>query len=124
VTFFQRQLKALRLATDRRSRDLRPFGFHHLHLGSYLCIFAGSLLVLLDPLIIKWLIDDVIPRRRVGFLPVVAGAFLGAYAGRLAFDSLGAMLSFCHWGRAAISSPAVSGSVSRWPARFFSAREF
>ena len=47
--------------------------FLRLHLGSYLCIVAGSLLVLLDPLIVKWLIDDVIPRRRVGLLPVVAG---------------------------------------------------
>jgi subfamily B ATP-binding cassette protein MsbA len=69
--------------------------FLRLHLGSYLCIVAGSLLVLLDPLIVKWLIDDVIPRRRVGLLPVVAGAFLLTYAGRLAFDSLGSMLSFC-----------------------------
>ena len=68
--------------------------FLRLHLGSYLCIVAGSLLVLLDPLIIKWLIDDVIPRRRVGLLPVVAGAFLITYSGRLAFESLGAMLSF------------------------------
>jgi ABC-type multidrug transport system fused ATPase/permease subunit len=69
--------------------------FLRLHLGSYLCIIAGSLLVLLDPLIVKWLIDDVIPRRRAGLLPVVAVAFLLTYAGRLAFDSLGAMLSFC-----------------------------
>jgi len=73
--------------------QIKPF--LRLHLGSYLCIGAGSLLVLLDPLIVKWLIDDVIPRRRVGLLPVVAGAFLLTYAGRLAFDGLGAMLSFC-----------------------------
>jgi ABC-type multidrug transport system fused ATPase/permease subunit len=69
--------------------------FLRLHLGSYLCICAGSLLILLDPLIVKWLIDDVIPRRRVALLPVVAVAFLLTYSGRLAFDSLGAMLSFC-----------------------------
>jgi len=73
--------------------QIKPF--LRLHLGSYLCIGAGSLLVLLDPLIVKWLIDDVIPRRRAGLLLVVAGAFLLTYAGRLAFDSLGAMLSFC-----------------------------
>ena len=68
--------------------------FLRLHLGSYLCIVAGSLLVLLDPLIIKWLIDDVIPHRRVSWLPLVAAAFFLTYLGRLGFDSLAAMLNF------------------------------
>jgi ABC-type multidrug transport system fused ATPase/permease subunit len=92
-----REMRGMRLKRHGEVRwlaaQVKPF--LRLHVGSYLCIVAGSLLFLVDPLIVKWLIDDVIPRRRVGLLPVVAGAFLGAYAGRLAFDSLGAMLSFC-----------------------------
>jgi ABC-type multidrug transport system fused ATPase/permease subunit len=92
-----REMRDMRLKRHGEIRwlaaQVKPF--LRLHLGSYLCIVAGSLLVLLDPLVVKWLIDDVIPRRRVGLLPIMAGAFLGAYAGRLAFDSLGAMLSFC-----------------------------
>ena len=68
--------------------------FLRLHLGSYFCIVIGSILVLIDPLIIKFLIDDVIPRRRVAWLPLVAAAFFLTYAGRLGFDSLAAMLNF------------------------------
>jgi subfamily B ATP-binding cassette protein MsbA len=71
---------------------VRPF--LRLHLGSYFCIVIASVLVLLDPLIIKFLIDDVIPQRRMAWLPLVAAAFFLTYAGRLGFDSLAAMLNF------------------------------
>jgi len=72
--------------------QVRPF--LHLHLFSYFCIVITSILVLLDPLIIRFLIDDVIPRRRLAWLPLVAAAFFLSYAGRLGFDSLAAMLNF------------------------------
>jgi ABC-type multidrug transport system fused ATPase/permease subunit len=64
-----------------------------LHLGSYVCIVLASGLVLIDPLIVRFLIDEVIPNRRVSWLPVVAGVFFIAYTGRLAFDSLSSMLN-------------------------------
>lgn len=67
--------------------------FLRLHLGSYLCIVLASGLVLIDPLIVRFLIDDVIPNRRVGWLPLVAGAFFVTYVGRLGFDSLSSMLN-------------------------------
>lgn len=65
-----------------------------LHAGSYFCILLSSVLVLLDPLIVRFLIDDVIPRRRVAWLPLVALAFLLTYVARLGADSLAGMLNF------------------------------
>lgn len=72
--------------------QVRPFV--RLHLGSYFCILIASILVLLDPLIVRLLIDDVIPHRRIGWLPLVAVAFFLTYLGRLGFDSLASMLNF------------------------------
>src|SRR6266481_3369623 len=72
--------------------QVRPF--LRLHLFSYFCVVISSILVLLDPLIIRFLIDDVIPRRRLAWLPLIAAAFFLTYAGRLGFDSLAAMLNF------------------------------
>lgn len=68
--------------------------FLRLHAGSYFCILLSSVLVLLDPLIVRFLIDDVIPRRRVAWLPLVALAFLLTYVARLGADSLAGMLNF------------------------------
>jgi ABC-type multidrug transport system fused ATPase/permease subunit len=71
---------------------VRPF--LRLHVGSYFCIVLASILMLLDPLIIRLLIDDVLPNRRATWLPLVGAAFFFTYAGRLGFDSLAAMLNF------------------------------
>ena len=71
---------------------VRPF--MRLHLSSYFFILLSSVLVLLDPLIVRFLLDDVIPRRRVAWLPVVALAFLFTYMARLGADSLSGMLNF------------------------------
>ena len=68
--------------------------FIRLHVGSYLCIVAASVLVLLDPLIVRLLIDDIIPNRRASWLPLVAMAFFLTYMGRLGFDSLSGLLNF------------------------------
>jgi ATP-binding cassette, subfamily B, bacterial MsbA len=75
------------LATQVRSSLL-------LHVGSLFCIFAASLLVLLDPLIVKWIIDDLLTQRKTKWLLIAAGAFLLAYAGRFFFDGMGTLLSF------------------------------
>ena len=68
--------------------------FFRLHLGSYVCIVLTSALMLVDPLIVKLLIDDVIPNRRIGWLPVVAAAFFCTYMTRLGFESYGSLLNF------------------------------
>lgn len=73
---------------------LRVKPFFRLHLGSYACIVVTSILILLDPLIVKLLIDDVIPNRRMSWLPLVAGAFFFTYMARLGFESYGSMLNF------------------------------
>lgn len=72
--------------------QIKPF--FRLHLGSYLCIVITSILTLLDPLIVKLLIDDVIPQRRISWLPLIATAFFCTYMARLWFESYGSMLNF------------------------------
>lgn len=72
--------------------QLKPF--IRLHIGSYLCIVISSGMVLLDPLIVKLLIDDIIPSRRVSWLPLVALGFFLSYIARLGFDNLAGMLNF------------------------------
>lgn len=71
---------------------VRPF--IRLHLSSYFCIVLAGIFSLIDPLIIRLLIDDVIPNRHFRLLPLVALAFFLTYMGRLGFDSLAAMLNF------------------------------
>jgi ABC-type multidrug transport system fused ATPase/permease subunit len=62
------------------------------HLASFLCITVGSLLALLSPLLLKWLIDGIIPPKRIGLLLVaVALIFLG-HQGRVVLTSLGSYL--------------------------------
>ncbi|MGA9509779.1 MAG: ABC transporter ATP-binding protein [Candidatus Sulfotelmatobacter sp.] len=64
----------------------------HWHVASFLCITAGSLLALLSPLLLKWLIDGIIPHRRIGLLLIaVALIFLG-HLGRVVLTSLGSYL--------------------------------
>jgi subfamily B ATP-binding cassette protein MsbA len=72
--------------------QIKPFV--RLHLGSYFSIVIASILILLDPLIVRLLIDDVIQQRRVSWLPLVGAAFLFTYLGRLGFDSVANMLNF------------------------------
>jgi ABC-type bacteriocin/lantibiotic exporter with double-glycine peptidase domain len=57
--------------------------------ASFLCITAGSLLALLTPLVLKWLIDQIIPQRKVGLLLVAVGLIFLGYQGRIALTSLG-----------------------------------
>jgi len=68
--------------------------FLRLHLASYVCILLASTLVLVEPLIVRLLIDEVIPQRRIKLLPLVAVAVFLTYLGRLGFDNLGGMLNF------------------------------
>ena len=71
--------------------QLKPF--LRLHLGGYVCIVAGSFLILLDPLIVRFLIDDVIPQRRFSWLPFVAAAFLVICITRVGLDAFAGLLN-------------------------------
>jgi ABC-type bacteriocin/lantibiotic exporter with double-glycine peptidase domain len=60
--------------------------------ASFLCITSGSLLALLTPLVLKWLIDQVIPEKKMGFLLLAVGLIFLGYQGRMALTSVGNFL--------------------------------
>jgi ABC-type multidrug transport system fused ATPase/permease subunit len=63
------------------------------HVASFLCMMAASLLALLTPLVLKWLIDQVLPRRETGLLFAAAGLIFLSYQGRTALTSVGSYLT-------------------------------
>jgi ABC-type multidrug transport system fused ATPase/permease subunit len=65
-----------------------------LNLLGLLSIVAASVLTLLDPLIIKWLIDDALAKRRVGLLLVGAITFGAAYFAQLACSYAAFVIGF------------------------------
>jgi ABC-type multidrug transport system fused ATPase/permease subunit len=71
-------------------KQIRPL--LHWHLASFLCLTAGSLLALLSPLLLKWLIDCIIPERRTGLLLLVVTLIFLGHQGRVALTSLGSYL--------------------------------
>ena len=58
-------------------------GYGRLYILSLLFTIGSGVIGLADPLIIKWVIDKVIPARDVGLLVVAGGAFVIAYAFRV-----------------------------------------
>lgn len=71
-------------------RKIRPL--LHWHAGSFSCITAGSLLALLTPLVLKWLIDRVLPEKNIGLLLLAIGVIFLGYQGKTALTSLGNLL--------------------------------
>lgn len=63
-----------------------------LHVASFLCITAGSILGLLNPLVLKWLIDQVIPCKSFLLLLAAVCLLLVGYQGRTALMTLGSYL--------------------------------
>jgi ATP-binding cassette, subfamily B, bacterial MsbA len=72
------------------SKEIRPL--LHWHVASFLCITAGSLLALLTPLVLKWLIDQIIPQKKMGLLLLAVGVIFLGYQGRMALTSVGSYL--------------------------------
>ena len=68
--------------------------FLRLHVSSYACILSVCVLALIDPLIVRFLIDEVIPNRRISWLPLVGAAFFMTYVARLGFESLASITNF------------------------------
>src|ERR1700757_3525339 len=64
----------------------------HWHLASFLSITAGSLLALVSPLLLKWLIDSVILRKSMGLLLLAVALIFIGHQGRVALTSLGSYL--------------------------------
>jgi ABC-type bacteriocin/lantibiotic exporter with double-glycine peptidase domain len=66
----------------------------HLNSLGLLMIVAASVLSLLDPLIMKWLIDDVLTKQSVRLLLLGVIAFAAAYFGQLAFSYAASLIGF------------------------------
>ncbi|HKB97608.1 MAG TPA: ABC transporter ATP-binding protein [Terriglobales bacterium] len=73
------------------SRQVRPF--LRWHVASFSCITVGSFLALLAPLILKWLIDVILPSRRTGLLIGAVGLIFLCHQGRAVLTSLGGYLT-------------------------------
>lgn len=84
----------LRLNTQFRwfISQLRPL--LHAHLLSVSLIVLSSTMFLLDPLLIKWLIDSILPKRDFNLLLLAAAGFFGLYICRLGFSALSGLVSF------------------------------
>lgn len=91
--FFQERSSRGRWIPDEMrwlSRRIRPL--LHWHAASFLCITAGSLLSLLTPLVLKWLIDRVIPQRNANLLFLAVALIFLSYQGRTVLTSFGNFL--------------------------------
>src|SRR5258708_34992849 len=64
------------------------------HILSVLLIVLASLTFLLDPLILKWLIDIVLPKRDAKLLMVAVACIAGIYICQLSCYAAGGVLSF------------------------------
>jgi ABC-type bacteriocin/lantibiotic exporter with double-glycine peptidase domain len=74
------------------ARQLRPLlGAHAV---SMILIVLSSLMYLLDPLLIKWLIDRILPRKDFHLLFLAVAGFFGIYVCRLSLSALAGLVSF------------------------------
>ena len=69
------------------TRHVRPL--LRWHIASISCISVGSFLALLSPLVLRWLIDVILPGRRIGLLIAAVG-----------------LIFLCHQGKAVLSNVA------------------
>jgi len=82
-----------------RSPEIRWLGRQvlpllRLNLFGLLSIVGASVLTLLDPLIVKWLIDVALAKRSVGLLLFGTAGFAVAYCGQLAFSYAAYLIGF------------------------------
>lgn len=72
-------------------REVRPFwGFQAANL---LCIFAFSALMMCVPLLIRWVIDDILPQKRWGALLFASILFFVFYVGRVLLSATGSLVN-------------------------------
>jgi ABC-type multidrug transport system fused ATPase/permease subunit len=72
-------------------RQVRPF--LRWHIASFCCISVGSFLALLSPLVLKWLIDTILPGRRIGLLIGAVGLIFLCQQGRAVLSSVGGYMT-------------------------------
>ena len=83
---------ALKIHTRWFLSQFKPF--LAAHFLSVSLIVLSSLMYLLDPLLLKWLIDGILPKKDLRLLLYVAAAFFAIYLFRLGFSALAELVSF------------------------------
>lgn len=71
--------------------QLKPF--LRTHLASFGLVLASGLLVMIEPLLMRFLIDVVLPAGAPRLFLLVMGGFLFSYLGRILFNAWGTILS-------------------------------
>ena len=72
-------------------REVRPFwGYQAANLC---CIFAFSALMMCVPLLMRWVIDDILPARRWGALVIASILFFVFYVGRVLLTAGGSLIN-------------------------------
>jgi ABC-type multidrug transport system fused ATPase/permease subunit len=71
---------------------LQPFW--KLQLYGIVCLVIGSTLSLLDPLLMKWLIDSVLPHRNLRHLGIAVVCSFAIYVGRVLLQNMANMFTF------------------------------
>ena len=64
------------------------------HVGSFLCLTLASLLALVTPLSIRWLIDSILPTHDLHHLIVAIGLIFTSYEGGAILNGFGGYLTF------------------------------
>jgi ABC-type bacteriocin/lantibiotic exporter with double-glycine peptidase domain len=73
-------------------QQLRPVFLSHLMgIG---CVVLSSLMYLCDPLLIKFVIDDVLPTKNLRLLVIAAMSLFLTYVCRLSFSAVGSLINF------------------------------
>lgn len=72
-------------------KQIRPL--FHWHVASFLCIAGASLLALVPPLAIGWLVDKILPERQIYPLLGLAALLFLSYQGRSLLASVGSYLT-------------------------------
>lgn len=73
------------------------------HLASFLCLIAGSALALLNPLVLMWVIDHVLPARNLPLLFYAAALVFLSYEGRVVLTGFSTYLTLRATQRSALS---------------------
>jgi ABC-type bacteriocin/lantibiotic exporter with double-glycine peptidase domain len=72
-------------------RQVRPF--LRWHVTSFVCMSVGSFLALLSPLVLKWMIEVILPSRRVGLVVGAVGLIFLCHQGQAVLTTVGAYLT-------------------------------
>jgi ATP-binding cassette subfamily B protein len=72
-------------------RYVRPLAW--LAIANLICMIVGSGLSLLDPLVVKWLIDVALPQRNLGLVLLGTLVFCAVYLASLGINYLGSFVS-------------------------------